>query len=178
MSLITLGLSPYSCNQFNSVSYFNNYSWLLPVLNSRVDPDRCYDVSPMLFWAIVMVGSRKYLKNPTILGSLSSRVRDLLLTSLGTGQPSLPDIKGTLLILTWPGPVDSKSSETSFSLTGLLVHSAMQIGLHMPSASQDFSRVPMKLSDQEVQKRYQIWAYCMLTYHRYEKRNPFYIGFY
>lgn len=145
------------------------------MLSSRVDPDRCYNVSPMLFWAIVMVGSRRYLKNPTILGSLSCRVRDLALTSLGTGQPSLPDIKGTLLILTWPGPVDSKSVETSFSLTGLLIHSAMQIGLHMPSASQDFSRVPMKLTDRDITKRYQIWAYCVLTYHRYEQGNAYFV---
>lgn len=135
-------------------------------MNSQVDPDRCYDVSPMLFWAIVMVGSRRYLKNPTLLSSVSPRVRDLALTTLGTGQPSLPDIKGTLLILAWPGPVDSKSVETSFRLTGLLIHSAVQIGLHMPSASQDFSRVPIKLTDRDVKKRYQIWAYCVLIYHR------------
>lgn len=147
--------------------YFNNYASLLPVLNSRIDADRCYDVSPMLFWAIATVGSRRYLKNPTILGCLSSRVRDLALKSLGTGQPSLPDIKGTLLILTWPGPVDSKSVETSFSLTGLLIHAAMQIGLHMPSASQDFFRDPIKLTARDIKKRYQIWVYCMLTYHRW-----------
>lgn len=147
------------------------------MLNSRLDPDRCFNVSPMLFWAIVMVGSRRYLKNPTILGSVSSRVRDLALTSLGTGQPFLPDIKGTLLILTWPGPVDSKSIETSFSLTGLLIHSAMQIGLHMPSASQDFSRDPIKLTDRDIKKRYKIWAYCMLTYHRYHQEMSFLFGF-
>lgn len=123
----------------------------------------------MLFWAIVMVGSRRYLKNPTILGSLSSRVRDLALMSLGTGQPSLPDIKGTLLILTWPGPVNSKNVETSFNLTGLLIHAAIQIGLHMPNASQDFSRVPIKLTDRDIEKRYNIWAFCMLTYHRYDQ---------
>lgn len=116
-----------------------------------------------------MVGSRRYLKNPTVLGSLSPRVRDLALTSLGTRQPSLPDIKGTLLILTWPGPTDSKSVETSFSLTGLLIHSAMQIGLHMPSASQDFLRDPIRLTDRDIKKRYAIWAHCMLTYHRYDQ---------
>ena len=116
-----------------------------------------------------MVGSRRYLKNPTILGSLSSRVRDLALMSLGTGQPSLPDIKGTLIILTWPGPVNSKNVETSFSLTGLLIHAAIQIGLHMPNASQDFSKVPIKLTDRDIEKRYKIWAFCMLTYHRYDQ---------
>ena len=148
-------------------SYFNNYAWLLPVLSSKPDPDLCYASSPVLFWAIVMVGSRRYLKNPTLLGTVSPRVRDLALASLGTGQPSLPSIKGALIILTWPGPVDSKSIDTSFRLAGLLIHSAMQIGLHMPTASQDFSRIPIKTTDQDIRKRSRIWAYCVLLYHRY-----------
>lgn len=148
-------------------SYFNNYAWMLPVLNTKPDPDLCYTSSPILFWAIIMVGSRRYLKNPTLLAAISPRVRDLALASLGAGQPSLPSIKGALIVLTWPGPVDSKSIDTSFRLAGLLVHAAMQVGLHMPTASQDFSRIPIKTTDQDIRKRSQIWAYCVLVYHRY-----------
>lgn len=154
-------------SDYGWLSYFNNYSWLLPVLSSKPDPDLCYTSSPVLFWAIIMVGSRRYLKHPTLLGSISPRVRDLALASLGVGQPSLPSIKGALIILTWPGPVDSKSLDTSFRLAGLLIHAAMQIGLHMPAASQDFARVPIKTTDQDIRRRSRIWAYCVLVYHRY-----------
>lgn len=106
-------------------------------------------MSPLLFWAIIMVGSRRYRKNPTLLGFLSPHVTDLALMSVKF-PISIPMIRGLLLLVNWPAPVKSKWTEITFTLAGILIHSAMQIGLHMPISSQDFSRKKLNLSRRRV----------------------------
>lgn len=71
----------------------------------------------------------------------------MALTSLGSGSVCRHAIQGALVLLTWPGLF---SHDTTFILAGLLIHAAMQIGLHMPISSQDFARVPIKTSDEGV----------------------------
>lgn len=114
-----------------------------------------------------MVGSRRYSKIPTLLSSLSSKVRVLALTALGSGVPCCHAIEGVIIILTWPGPVDHSSADATFTLAGLLIHAAMQLGLHMPALSQDFARIPIKTTDEDIRIRTKKWAYCLLVYHRY-----------
>lgn len=115
-----------------------------------------------------MVGSRRYSKIPTLLSSLSSKVRVLALTALGSGVPCCHAIEGVILILTWPGPVDNNTADATFTLAGLLIHAAMQLGLHMPALSQDFARIPIKTTDEDIRIRTKKWAYCLLAYYRYK----------
>jgi hypothetical protein len=133
-------------------------------LDTRLEPDDFYQRSPLLFWAIAGVACRTYAKDPTLLDSLGERVLNLSLLSLR--KPCIPNIKGLLLILTWPLPKSASSHDSTYAISGSVVHMAMQIGLHIPTSSQDFSRVKVNLTEQQIISRAELWGYCIVTYQR------------
>jgi hypothetical protein len=118
----------------------------------------------LLFWAITGVGCRMYAKDPTLLDSLGERVLNLSLLSLR--NPSIPNIKGLLLVMTWPLPKSSTGIDATYAISGSIIHMAMQIGLHIPTSSQDFSKVKVNLTETQIVKRAELWGYCIVTYQR------------
>ena len=90
----------------------------------------------------------------------------MALLSLNT-QVTLPIIHGMLLLLHWPFPKASHGHDLTFPLSAALLHMAMQMGLHLPVASQEFSKVRVKLTEDELKIRAETWGYCTLIYQRY-----------
>ena len=45
-------------------------------------------------------------------------------------------------------------------LAGLMMQIAMQIGLHRPSHSQDFTKFKVELMEEELRDRVRTWAAC------------------
>lgn len=135
----------------------------MPLLDPNITPRKYYARCPLLFWAIAAVASRTYSKNPTLLELLSSRVRNLALLSLGENA-ALYNIQGLLLLLKWPPPRTHVNGDLNWPLCGAVIHMAMQIGLHLPLSSQEYSKVRLRLSETEVNHRIQTWAYCILVY--------------
>jgi hypothetical protein len=80
--------------------------------------------------------------------------------------PSIPNIKGLLLVLTWPWPKSSGSHDTTYAISGSVLHMALQIGLHIPTSSQDFSRVKVNLTETQIVRRAELWGYCIVTYQK------------
>ncbi|KAF2396638.1 Zn(II)2Cys6 transcription factor [Trichodelitschia bisporula] len=144
--------------------FFDDFSHFLPVLEQHLSPNAYYQQSEFLFWAIIGVACRNFPKNPTLLDSLGEKILTLALMSLR--QPSVPNIKGLLLIMTWPLPRSASSTDITYAISGSLLHLAMQIGLHIPTSSQDFSRVKVCLTEAEIAKRAELWGYCIVTYQR------------
>lgn len=144
--------------------FFTDFQHVLPIFDPQVTPNQYYHRSQLLFWAIAGVACRKYAKDPTLLDSLGERVLNQALLSLRT--PSIPIIKGLLLILTWPLPKAASSADATYAISGSVIHMAMQIGLHIPTSSQDFSRVKVNLTDRQILKRAELWGYCIVTYQR------------
>ncbi|KIX07004.1 uncharacterized protein Z518_04980 [Rhinocladiella mackenziei CBS 650.93] len=145
--------------------YFRDYARLMPILDPSITPNAYYALSPFLFWAIIGVGCRTYPKNPTLLSALPSKIQTMALLTLNS-TVTLQIIQGLLLILYWPFPKSSTGSDLSFPLSAALLHMAMQIGLHLPVASQEFCKVRIRLTDDEVHKRAETWGHCMLLYQR------------
>lgn len=108
--------------------------------------------------------SRGCQRDPTLFDKLGDKVLDLTLMSLR--KPQLPTIEGLLLVLTWPIPRSAKTTDVTYALAGSLLHMAIQNGLHIPTSSQDFSRVKINLTEAEIKKRALLWGYCVLTYQR------------
>jgi hypothetical protein len=133
-------------------------------LDPNRSPNEYYDRSELLFWAITGVACRMYAKDPTLLDSLGERVLNLSLLSLR--NPSIPNIKGLLLIMTWPLPKKAAGIDTTYAISGSIIHMAMQIGLHIPTSSQDFSKVKVNLTETQIVKRAELWGYCIVTYQR------------
>lgn len=146
-------------------SFFEDFHHFVPILDPKIIPNEVYQKSPFLFWAITGTASRNFKKDPTLFDCLGEKVLDLALMSLR--KPQLPTIQGLLLILTWPIPRSAGTTDVTYAIAGSLLHMAIQNGLHIPTSSQDFSRVKVNLTETEIKKRAELWGYCVLTYQRY-----------
>lgn len=75
-------------------------------------------------------------------------------------------IQGFLILLTWALPKESRTDVT-FPMSGLMLHIAMQNGLHIPVSSNEFSRVNISPPTEAVMvRRAELWAYCVVVYQR------------
>ena len=86
--------------------------------------------------------------------------------SLNTSRVTLPTVRALLLLLHWPFPKVGGGSDLTFALSGAVVHIVMQIGLHLPMASQEFSKDKLRLTEEDLKMRVEIWGYCALIYQR------------
>ncbi|EXJ96112.1 hypothetical protein A1O1_01238 [Capronia coronata CBS 617.96] len=146
-------------------TYFRDYASLVPVLDPSMTPNAYYALSPFLFWAIIGVGCRTYYRNPTLLGVLPSKIKSLALLTMDC-VITLPIVQGYLLLLYWPFPKSNNTPDFTFPFSAAVLHMAIAMGLHLPVSSQEFSKVRIRLSEDESKKRAETWGYCMLAYQR------------
>ncbi|KAK9259621.1 hypothetical protein V1519DRAFT_250325 [Lipomyces tetrasporus] len=144
--------------------YFKDYHSMLPILDPSVTPNTCYQRAPFLFWVVVSIGSRRYTRQPTLTRALALPVTQLALQSIIVRTKPIERVKGLILLLNWPFPAGPFYRDPSFVLGGTLLHMAMHCGLHAPSFSQDFSKTYLKLPEQELVRRAEMWAYVVITY--------------
>ncbi|KAE9961331.1 hypothetical protein BLS_002494 [Venturia inaequalis] len=144
--------------------YFDDMHHFLPILDPQLTPNDVYQRSPFLFWAIAGTASRNYDRDPTLLDCVGEKILNLALMTLR--YPNVYTIKGLLLVMTWPLPRAAGTTDVTYAISGSLLHMAIQIGLHIPTSSQDFSRVKVNLTEAEIRKRAELWGFCVLTYQR------------
>jgi hypothetical protein len=60
----------------------------------------------------------------------------------------------------------------TFPLSAATIHMAMQIGLHLPVASQEFSKQKLRLTEEDLKIRAETWGYCTLIYQQYLSHPP------
>ena len=161
-----------SSNALMLARYFRDYAVLLPILDPSITPNAYYSLSPLLFWAIIGIACRTYSKNPTLLSVLPSKIQVMALMSLNVPQTTLAIVQGMLLLLQWPFPKVGHGHDQSFPLSAAVLHMAMQIGLHLPVASQEFSKQRVRLTEEELRIRAETWGYCTLIYQRYFSPPP------
>lgn len=90
----------------------------------------------------------------------------MALLSIVSGSPPWHTIQGLLLLLTWNFPKDDRPDVT-FTMSGMLLHIAMQNGLHIPMSSHEFSRVKIPApSEADMVQRSELWAHCVIVYQR------------
>lgn len=158
-----LSLKTLSADRF---SYFDEMHHFLPILDPQLTPNEFYQRSNFLFWAIVGTASRNYERDPTLLDCVGEKILNVALMTLR--YPSVYTIKGLLLVMTWPLPRAAGTTDVTYAISGSLLHIAIQIGLHIPTSSQDFSRVKVNLTEAEIRRRAELWGFCVLTYQRYD----------
>ncbi|KIW10227.1 hypothetical protein PV08_11188 [Exophiala spinifera] len=146
--------------------YFAHYHSHLPFLDPNISPNSYYDQSSLIFWAIIGVGVRRYTANPTLFGSLAEPILHLPWPPLHPTPAVIPAIQGLLLLSSFPFPTDSTSKDTSYTLSGMAINLALQIGLHVPTFSQDYSRSKMTLTQQDIQRRLQLWFHCIVVHQK------------
>lgn len=156
-----------SCQLTAPLRFFQDYAPFMPILDPQMSPNAYYSQSPFLFWAVIGVACRSYPRNPTLLNALSRSIIEMALLSIASTTSTLHSIQGLLLILTWPFPREMNKMDVVFPLSGLLLHMAMQNGLHIPMLSHEFSKVRIPApSEADMTRRSELWAHCVLVYQR------------
>ncbi|EEA20883.1 hypothetical protein TMatcc_000881 [Talaromyces marneffei ATCC 18224] len=146
--------------------FFTFYHPYLPFLDREVTPEEYYTTSPLLFWMIISVGARRYQTDAQLLNSLAGPVTRLVWSTIADIPQSFHAVKALCLLCTWPFPTSSTSTDPTFMLSGLMVHVAMQLGLHRPSHTQDFSKFRVELIESELRDKVRTWAICNVVAQR------------
>ncbi|KAJ5988803.1 hypothetical protein N7481_004013 [Penicillium waksmanii] len=138
----------------------------LPFLDRQQSPDDYYTASPLLFWTIISVGARRYQGDTGLLNSLAGPVTRLVWSTLADIPQSYHVVKALCLLCSWPFPTSSTSTDPTFMLCGMMIQVAMQLGLHRPSHSQDFSKFRVELIEDELRDKVRTWAICNIVAQR------------
>jgi len=151
----------------NAARFFLFYHPFLPFLDRERSPDDYYHTSPLLFWTIISVGARRYQGDSHLLNSLAGPVSRLVWSTLADIPQSYHVVKALCLLCTWPFPTSSTSTDPTFMLCGMMMQVAMQLGLHRPSHTQDFSKFRVELIEEELRDKVRTWAICNIVAQRY-----------
>jgi hypothetical protein len=154
-------------NLADIASFFRRFHPFVPILDTNTGINDYYDQSLLLFWSIAAVASRRYNKDPTLMTALYTKTLDLAMKTVFAANAGVSAVESMLLLLSWPPPPNEKYDEIPYALSSWLIHAAMRIGLHLPHASQDFSRVNLKFNENERERKFKLWTYCLLLYQRY-----------
>lgn len=138
--------------------FFESYHPFVPLLDPLKPPDEYYQNSKLLFWVVISVAARRYAPKKTLLSTLAKPVAELLWSSVSEIPQNHSVVKALCLLCTWPFPVSSTSMDPTFMLCGLAIQISMQIGLHRPSHTSDFTRFKVALREEELRDRLRTWA--------------------
>lgn len=138
--------------------FFARYHPYLPLLSPELSPSDYFDQSPLLYWTILTVASRRYEGRHGLLSELKPALHELLWDTVGSVPQTYHAVKALCLLCAWPLPTSSTSLDPSMIICGTMVQSAMQFGLHRPSHAQDFSRIKLELRDEDVKDRMNTWV--------------------
>ncbi|KAF2709898.1 hypothetical protein K504DRAFT_476060 [Pleomassaria siparia CBS 279.74] len=143
--------------------FMTQYHPILPILDTALTPNDYYNLSPFLFWSIIVTGSRRYSDDPTILDRTSQLITPLAFSSMALRSTPIPVIQGLLILCTWRLPTYSMYKDMTHVLCGAAVHLATQIGLHIAGVGQDFARMPLKKDQDQKVLRAKLWMHCIIV---------------
>lgn len=146
--------------------FFALFHPFCPFLNPERPPDYYLSASPLLFWVILSVGARHYETEPTLFNSLAGPVTRLLWVTISEVPQNYHVVKALALLCTWSFPTSSTTTDPTFTICGIMMQIALQIGLHRPSHAQDFSKFKIELRDADLKDRVRTWAICNIVAQR------------
>jgi hypothetical protein len=142
--------------------FFKQYHPLFPVLDASLRPNDFYDLSPFLFWSIIVTGSRRYKEDRMVLEKVSHLIVPLAFSSMAQRCAQIPIIEGLLILCIWRIPTNSMYKDMAHLMCGAAVHLSTQIGLHISGVGQDFARKPLKKDQDEKSIRARLWLCCVI----------------
>ncbi|KAL5350574.1 hypothetical protein ACLOAV_004143 [Pseudogymnoascus australis] len=154
--------------------YFARFHPFLPLLDPARSPDQYYEISPLLFWAIITVAARRHRDHPRLLETLAGPVSNLLWKTVQVSAAELMNlwpVQAYIILCTWPLPSNRVWTDPSFLLSNIAVTSAIQIGLHRPEHPRDFLARPSRqyadfvVTEDETSERMRTWAACNVVSH-------------
>ena len=146
--------------------FFTRYHPHLPFLHPEKPPHYYYELSPLLFWTIISIASRRLDDEADLSQWLSAPLSRLIWTTVSAVPQNYHVVKAFCLLCTWPSPTSRTSTDPTFMYAGLARQIAIQVGLHQPSHAQDFSRYRLQLRQEDIKDRARTWAVCVIVAQR------------
>ena len=137
------------------------------MIDQDLDPNGCFMDCPLLFWVIVLIGSRKYSDNPTLIIRLAPKVVDLAKVTLYSSDAVSSTIQAGILLCAWPVTTENLYHDITPLLSASTLQLALSTGLHVFGSGQDFARVKLQDSSDSRARRARLWALCLCTCRRY-----------
>ncbi|KFY91885.1 hypothetical protein V500_04417 [Pseudogymnoascus sp. VKM F-4518 (FW-2643)] len=146
--------------------YFKHYHPILNILEPQCEWQDYFTYSPLLFWTIIVTGSRRYSLDPTMLELLAPKVTTLAALAMTSISKYLPSISALLILCAWPLPMENASDDPSSVYAGAILQLALQNGLHMRSKRQDFAQNQLikETLNQEI-SLVRLWGWCKVICH-------------
>lgn len=138
--------------------YFDYFHPFLPMLERDKTPEEYYKASPLLYWAIISVAARRLESNPTLLSRLARSMTDLVWRTLAAVPHTKRVPQALALLCSWPFPTSSSTKDVSYMWVGMIIQTALQMGLHRPLSPQDFTKFRIKLTNHDISCRVRTWA--------------------
>lgn len=84
-----------------------------------------------------------------------------------TNDQICPIIESLVLLATWAFPLKTVFKDMTFTMSGMAMNLAIQIGYHVPEQAQAFSLKMIDSTDLDCSKRMNLWVNCVLCRLRY-----------
>ena len=151
--------------------YFQHYHQYLPILDPTFTPDQYHEYSPVLFWAMIVTGSRRYSDDPTLIETIGPRIRHMVLESLANIPQYFQLIQAILILCMWPIPLETLFKDPSLVLSGAAMQLALQHGLHLADTRRTFELDQLRSERDHEAARIKsmrrndgrLWVYCKIA---------------
>jgi hypothetical protein len=101
-------------------------------MSGKTEVARQCSTCPLLYWAIVSIGSKASGDYKNTIPLLTWPIRRLA-TETSLQPPTLPVVQALLLLCLWPLPFAATIDDPSWTFNGIAAHKALQMGLHRPN---------------------------------------------
>ncbi|KAM3073360.1 hypothetical protein ACMFMG_004742 [Clarireedia jacksonii] len=159
--------------------FFSRYHYICPILDPTQSCDQYFSQDPLLGWVIVLVASRRYPQDSTLVLRLSAPFMKKLGCAISDMPQRQSTVKALAILCTWPIPLirgftksrNDKAAPTmglseldpTSMLSGFMMQIALQLGHHRPLHAQDFLTQTREVTDAELKDRKLTWAICNIV---------------
>lgn len=151
--------------------FATKYHIFLPVVDLSKGAERIYNLSPCLFWVILLIGLRRKFGANETMTKLSVLVKSILAeitispiiryTPSDNDEPilnvaSVFSVQAFLLYTFWPPLTSSLSADTSWNTIGTAMFQAIRVGLNCAEFSKEYATENSELINEKVRT----WVSC------------------
>ncbi|KAK1727981.1 uncharacterized protein BDZ83DRAFT_610825 [Colletotrichum acutatum] len=109
--------------------YFEHFHPYFPIVRSQ-DPDRLYKQSPILFWTLIAISSRRYTRDAGLFPFLIENLPREVWAAVSNPPISMSTVDALLVLCTWPLPSIRFLNDPSSSYVAIAQNAALLLGLH------------------------------------------------
>lgn len=154
--------------------FATKYHIFLPVVNLEYGAEKIYNLSPCLFWVILLIGLRRKPQSTHLMKKLSGLVKSVLAeitispiiryTPSETDEPvlnvaSVYSVQAFLLYTFWPPLTSSLSADTSWNTIGTAMFQAIRVGLNCADFSKEYTTANFELINEQLRT----WVCCNIV---------------